>query len=217
MRDQAHKCSACKFGNRFARKYRIIGCDEYERRTGWMVRLGTRGAVPARRANPRTGWRNQARPLLSIRRSKRVENDPGKEPSGLIRRRVTRRSLLSGAVLLTGAALLEACTSAATPAPAPSPTQPAAAAASPTKAAAAAPTVAPTTAPANTPAAGKALKVGLVTDVGKIDDKAFNQSAWEGVQQVQKELGARRQVHRDDRPEGLPEEHRPICRRRTMT
>ena len=28
------------------------------------------------------------------------------------------------------------------------------------------------------------LCVGLVTDVGKIDDKSFNQSAWEGVQQL---------------------------------
>src|SRR4051812_22701863 len=34
------------------------------------------------------------------------------------------------------------------------------------------------------------LKVGLVTDVGKIDDKSFNQSAWEGVQQAKKDLGA---------------------------
>ncbi|HEX9388213.1 MAG TPA: BMP family ABC transporter substrate-binding protein [Anaerolineales bacterium] len=32
--------------------------------------------------------------------------------------------------------------------------------------------------------------VGLVTDIGKINDKSFNQSAWEGVQQAQKELGA---------------------------
>jgi basic membrane protein A len=32
--------------------------------------------------------------------------------------------------------------------------------------------------------------VGLVTDVGKVDDKSFNQSAWEGVQQAEKELGA---------------------------
>lgn len=35
-----------------------------------------------------------------------------------------------------------------------------------------------------------AFKVGLVTDVGKIDDKSFNQSAWEGVQQAQKDLNA---------------------------
>ena len=33
--------------------------------------------------------------------------------------------------------------------------------------------------------------VGLVTDIGKINDKSFNQSAWEGVQQAQRELGAR--------------------------
>ncbi len=34
------------------------------------------------------------------------------------------------------------------------------------------------------------LCVGLVTDVGKIDDKSFNQSAWEGVQQLSTDLGA---------------------------
>lgn len=34
------------------------------------------------------------------------------------------------------------------------------------------------------------LCVGLVTDVGRIDDKSFNQSAWEGVQQAETELGA---------------------------
>ncbi|MBN1537075.1 MAG: BMP family ABC transporter substrate-binding protein [Anaerolineales bacterium] len=32
--------------------------------------------------------------------------------------------------------------------------------------------------------------VGLVTDVGKIDDKSFNQSTWEGVKQAESELGA---------------------------
>ena len=55
-----------------------------------------------------------------------------------------------------------------------------------TKAAA---TAAPTAA-AGGAAGGKKLKVGLVTDVGKVDDKSFNQSSWEGVQQAQKELGA---------------------------
>jgi len=34
------------------------------------------------------------------------------------------------------------------------------------------------------------LCVGLVTDVGEIDDKSFNQSAWEGVQRTEAELGA---------------------------
>lgn len=33
--------------------------------------------------------------------------------------------------------------------------------------------------------------VGLVTDVGEVDDKSFNQSAWEGVQLAESELGAR--------------------------
>jgi basic membrane protein A len=32
--------------------------------------------------------------------------------------------------------------------------------------------------------------VGLVTDIGKINDRSFNQSAWQGVQQAQEELGA---------------------------
>jgi basic membrane protein A len=34
------------------------------------------------------------------------------------------------------------------------------------------------------------LCVGLMTDVGEVDDKSFNQSAWEGVQQAGEELGA---------------------------
>jgi basic membrane protein A len=33
--------------------------------------------------------------------------------------------------------------------------------------------------------------VGVVTDVGKIDDKSFNQSAWEGVKLAEKDLGAK--------------------------
>jgi basic membrane protein A len=32
--------------------------------------------------------------------------------------------------------------------------------------------------------------VGFVSDVGKIDDKSFNQSTWEGLQKAEKELGA---------------------------
>ena len=34
------------------------------------------------------------------------------------------------------------------------------------------------------------LCVGLVTDVGEVDDKSFNQSAWEGAQLAASELGA---------------------------
>ena len=36
--------------------------------------------------------------------------------------------------------------------------------------------------------AASGFRVGLVTDVGKIDDKSFNQSTWEGVQQAQKDI-----------------------------
>jgi basic membrane protein A len=32
------------------------------------------------------------------------------------------------------------------------------------------------------------FRTGLVTDVGKIDDRSFNQSVWEGVQQAQREV-----------------------------
>ena len=42
--------------------------------------------------------------------------------------------------------------------------------------------------PAPAPAAKK-LKVGLVTDVGKVDDGTFNQYAYEGMQKAAKELG----------------------------
>ena len=38
-------------------------------------------------------------------------------------------------------------------------------------------------------AGGKKLKVGLVTDVGSLNDKSFNQSSWEGVLKAQQELG----------------------------
>ncbi len=33
------------------------------------------------------------------------------------------------------------------------------------------------------------VNIGLVTDVGKVDDKSFNQSAWEGAQQAAEEVG----------------------------
>jgi basic membrane protein A len=56
--------------------------------------------------------------------------------------------------------------------------------------------VAAMTLPACAPAAADCTSeevfcVGLVTDVGKINDKSFNQSAWEGVQQAEKDLGAK--------------------------
>jgi basic membrane protein A len=38
-------------------------------------------------------------------------------------------------------------------------------------------------------ASSKQLKVGLVTDTGGVNDKSFNQSAWNGVQKAAKEFG----------------------------
>ncbi|MEW9078737.1 BMP family lipoprotein [Terrisporobacter glycolicus] len=35
----------------------------------------------------------------------------------------------------------------------------------------------------------KSMKIGMVADVGGINDESFNQSAWEGLQKAQKELG----------------------------
>jgi basic membrane protein A and related proteins len=49
-----------------------------------------------------------------------------------------------------------------------------------------------TTAPQTTAncSSAEVFCVGLVTDVGEVDDKSFNQSAWEGVQRAERELGA---------------------------
>lgn len=38
-------------------------------------------------------------------------------------------------------------------------------------------------------AADKQLRVGMVTDVGGVNDQSFNQSAWEGLQKSKKDLG----------------------------
>ena len=87
------------------------------------------------------------------------------------------------AILIVAALALSAC--APQPTPAPVQTQPPAPAE----------TQAPAPAEPQAPAEGdctspEVLCVGLVTDVGEIDDKSFNQSAWEGVQRAADELGA---------------------------
>jgi basic membrane protein A len=56
----------------------------------------------------------------------------------------------------------------------------------------AAPAAEATEAPAEAaaePAAATDLKIGLVTDVGRVNDRSFNQSAWEGVVQAGTALG----------------------------
>ena len=84
----------------------------------------------------------------------------------------------SGLGLIAGLAIIvAACGGGATPTPAPT--------AAPTPAPSVEATVAPTAEPTPTPAAAtcdKALKVGLVTDVGRVNDKGFNQSAFEGME-----------------------------------
>src|SRR5687767_10926143 len=77
-------------------------------------------------------------------------------------------------VLLTGSMLLAACAPAAAPTAAP-----------------AAP-LQPTTAPAGTAPAlpnGSSIKVGLVTDTGGVNDQAFNQLAWQGIQKAATDMG----------------------------
>ncbi|HEY6040832.1 MAG TPA: BMP family ABC transporter substrate-binding protein [Anaerolineae bacterium] len=54
--------------------------------------------------------------------------------------------------------------------------------------AACAPAATPAPAASAVPAAAK-LKVGLVTDTGGVNDKSFNQSAWEGTQKAVKDFG----------------------------
>jgi basic membrane protein A len=82
----------------------------------------------------------------------------------------------AGLGLIAGLAIIvAACGGAATPSPTAAPT------AAPTTEATAAPTAAPTASPAAALCDTK-LKVGLVTDVGRVNDKGFNQSAFEGME-----------------------------------
>jgi basic membrane protein A len=107
------------------------------------------------------------------------------------------------AVAATAAILFGACSSAATTAPAAAPASAAAASAAPAS-------VAPASAAASQAAASQAavvaspgasaaascvapnpnFKVGLVTDVGGLNDKSFNHLAYLGVEQAQCQLGA---------------------------
>jgi basic membrane protein A len=82
----------------------------------------------------------------------------------------------------------EAPTSAPAPTAAEQPTSAPAATAAEAPTSAAAPTAAeqPTTATAG---GGKKIKVGLVTDVGKVNDGTFNQYAYEGLKRAESELG----------------------------
>jgi len=84
------------------------------------------------------------------------------------------------AALLVATMLLSACGTAATPTAAPMATS---APATQAPVATQAPTAAPATTAPDCTKAG-VFCVGLVTDVGKVDDKSFNQTAWEGVEKA---------------------------------
>jgi basic membrane protein A len=87
--------------------------------------------------------------------------------------------LRAGFALLATAALVAACSStAATPTAAPT--------AAPTDVPTAAATPAPTAAPT---ASAAPLKIGVVTDVGRVDDKNFNQYSYEGAKAAAAALG----------------------------
>ncbi len=43
----------------------------------------------------------------------------------------------------------------------------------------------------SSPASSKNLKVGMVTDVGGVNDQSFNQSAWEGLKRTKTDLGTK--------------------------
>jgi basic membrane protein A len=87
---------------------------------------------------------------------------------------ITKRNLLA---LATIAIIVAACGGGATA----SPEATAAPTAAPTTEATAEPTAEPTATPAAALCDAK-LKVGLVTDVGRVNDKGFNQSAYEGME-----------------------------------
>src|SRR4051812_22815592 len=99
-----------------------------------------------------------------------------------IKRRLFGRAGLTVAAVLMAVPMLAAFGAEATPTPAAVATDtpaaavmtdtPAAMAETPTEAAAATPTT-------GGGATGATLKVGLVTDVGRLNDKSFNQSSWE--------------------------------------
>jgi len=116
---------------------------------------------------------------------------------------VNKRFTVALGATIASSVILAACATPAAPAAQPPAATPAAAATTApaaTEAPAAAATEAPkaTEAPA-APAAGK-IKVGLVTDVGKLSDKSFNAAAWAGVQRAVKEFGVEAKAIESNQP-----------------
>jgi len=97
---------------------------------------------------------------------------------------ITRTARL-GLLAATLAIVASACSGAATPSPSVAPSAAAASAA-----ASAAPSEAASPSAAASAAASSALKIGVVTDVGRIDDKNFNQFTYQGAVDGAKAIGA---------------------------
>jgi len=95
-----------------------------------------------------------------------------------------KKLYLAMVALILASMILASCGPAPTQLPA---TQPPATEAPATEAPTMAPTEAPTMAPTEAPTA---LKVGVVTDVGQLEDKSFNQASYEGAKAAADGMGA---------------------------
>jgi basic membrane protein A len=98
-----------------------------------------------------------------------------------------KASLSSLAAGLAALLIVAACSSAATTAPTPAPT-----AAPPTEAPSMAPSEAPSAPPSEAPSVAPSaapLKIGVVTDVGTVNDKNFNEFSYKGAQQGAQDIG----------------------------
>jgi basic membrane protein A and related proteins len=98
------------------------------------------------------------------------------------------------ALLIVASLMLAACAPAATPTPTPvpAPVEPAPVEPAPVEPAPVEPTVAPAATAEPAPAEDTA-RVCQITDAGGIDDRSFNETAWQGLLQAQSELGVEAQ------------------------
>ena len=62
-------------------------------------------------------------------------------------------------------------------------------------------------------AGGKKAELALITDIGTIDDKSFNQGAWEGLVKYAEEKGISHQYYQPTE-KSVPGIHRPGCEER---
>lgn len=97
---------------------------------------------------------------------------------------MSKKTWIVQCAILTAAMLLAACATATAPT-----VQPVTPTTSPTTVPTATTTAPVAVAAVATIAPDGSTKVGLVTDVGGVEDQAFNQLAWEGIQRASEEMG----------------------------